>query len=148
MELFDISVPEKLRSISFFDCSGPTSRGVHQLWFCDGEFVPPRACDSRRRIRMTISSIMHDVRNPSKPPFSLPVDAGTRQGDNVPPPRHALDKATARTTPTSIRKRTAATSLYRRRHVHLFRQGEPEVSEWTNSPPYTLHARWRCSNAG
>src|SRR5690242_10594827 len=34
MELFDISVPEKPRSISFFDCSGPTSRGVHQLWFC------------------------------------------------------------------------------------------------------------------
>src|SRR6202040_4055332 len=30
MELFDISVPEKPRSISFFDCSGPTSRGVHQ----------------------------------------------------------------------------------------------------------------------
>src|SRR5882757_2719008 len=39
MELFDISVPEKPRSISFFDCSGPTSRGVHQLWFCDGEYV-------------------------------------------------------------------------------------------------------------
>ena len=39
MELFDISVPEKPRSISFFDCSGATSRGVHQLWFCDGEYV-------------------------------------------------------------------------------------------------------------
>ena len=38
-ELFDISVPEKPKSISFFDCSGPTSRGVHQLWFCDGEYV-------------------------------------------------------------------------------------------------------------
>src|SRR3989441_10168487 len=32
-ELFDISVPENPRSISFFDCSGPYSRGVHQLWF-------------------------------------------------------------------------------------------------------------------
>src|SRR5215510_1947508 len=39
MELFDISVPDKPRSISFFDCSGATSRGVHQLWFCDGEYV-------------------------------------------------------------------------------------------------------------
>src|SRR3978361_183807 len=39
MELFDISVPEKPKSISFFDCSGETSRGVHQLWFCDGEYV-------------------------------------------------------------------------------------------------------------
>ena len=39
LELFDISVPEKPRSIAFYDCSGPHSRGVHQLWFCDGEFV-------------------------------------------------------------------------------------------------------------
>jgi hypothetical protein len=33
MELFDISNPEKPRSISFYDCSGEHSRGVHQLWF-------------------------------------------------------------------------------------------------------------------
>src|SRR5438477_9628144 len=32
VELFDISVPEKPRSISFFDASGPTSRGCHVLW--------------------------------------------------------------------------------------------------------------------
>ena len=38
-ELFDISKPENPKSISFFDCSGPHSRGVHQLWFCDGEYV-------------------------------------------------------------------------------------------------------------
>src|SRR5579885_1852159 len=38
-ELFDVSVPERPRSISFFDCSGPASRGVHQLWFSDGEYV-------------------------------------------------------------------------------------------------------------
>src|SRR5262249_44770100 len=38
-ELFDISVPENPRSICFFDCSGPHSRGVHQLWFADGEYV-------------------------------------------------------------------------------------------------------------
>src|SRR6185437_2417038 len=31
LELFDISVPENPRSIAFFDCSGPHSRGVHQL---------------------------------------------------------------------------------------------------------------------
>src|ERR1700731_3841680 len=96
-ELFDISVPEKPKSISFFDCSGPTSRGVHQLWFCDGEyvhtpsgapdFVPTHPLDDQfyRCI---------DVRNPSKPVeigrWWMP---GTRQGDNVrPPPRHPLDK--------------------------------------------------------
>ena len=36
MELFDVSVPEKRKSISFFDCSSETSRGLQQLWFCDG----------------------------------------------------------------------------------------------------------------
>ena len=36
-ELFDISVPEKPQSIAYVDASGPKSRGVHQLWFCDGE---------------------------------------------------------------------------------------------------------------
>ncbi|MCC7273714.1 MAG: hypothetical protein IT561_13665, partial [Alphaproteobacteria bacterium] len=38
-ELFDVSVPENPRSIAFFDASAPHSRGVHQLWFCDGEYV-------------------------------------------------------------------------------------------------------------
>src|SRR6202795_4009368 len=38
-ELFDISTPESPRRISFFDCSGPESRGVHQLWFADGETI-------------------------------------------------------------------------------------------------------------
>ena len=84
-------------SISFFDCSGQHSRGVHQLWFCDGEyvhmasssadFVPTHPQDDQfyRCI---------DVRNPSKPVevgrWHMP---GTKQGDNVPPPpRHPLDK--------------------------------------------------------
>src|ERR1700726_3973399 len=38
-ELFDISTPEKPKSIAFVDASGPHSRGVHQLWFCDGDYV-------------------------------------------------------------------------------------------------------------
>ena len=70
VEMFDISKPEAPRSISFFDCSGPHSRGVHQVWFVDGEtvhfsggakdFVPRNAKDDQfyRAI---------DVRNPSKP---------------------------------------------------------------------------------
>src|SRR6185437_10116815 len=39
VELFDISTPERPQRISFFDCSGPHSRGVHCLWFVDGEFI-------------------------------------------------------------------------------------------------------------
>src|SRR6202795_1977734 len=38
-ELFDISTPDNPRRICFFDCSGPESRGVHQLWFADGETI-------------------------------------------------------------------------------------------------------------
>ena len=97
MELFDISVPEKPRSISFFDCSGATSRGVHQLWFCDGEYVhcasgAPDFTPTHPNDDQFYRCI--DVRNPSKPVeigrWWMP---GTRAGDNVmPPPRHPLDK--------------------------------------------------------
>jgi hypothetical protein len=93
VELFDVSSPEDPKSISHFDTSGPHSRGVHQLWFADGEYVhcatgyadftPTDPLDDQ--FYMCI-----DVRNPSKP-----VEAGrwwypgTREGDNAPPPpRH------------------------------------------------------------
>lgn len=93
IELFDVRDPSHPKSISFFNCSGPSSMGVHQLWFVDGEFIHfaggaadftpthPNDCQFYRSI---------DVRNPSKP-----VEAGrwwlpgTRQGDAEPPPtRH------------------------------------------------------------
>src|SRR5512138_3687108 len=45
VELFDISAPEKPRSISFFDASGPTSRGCHVLWFVDGTTVHTACSD-------------------------------------------------------------------------------------------------------
>src|SRR5579863_6013134 len=38
VELFDISNPEQPKSISLFDCAGPHARGVHQVWFVDGEY--------------------------------------------------------------------------------------------------------------
>src|SRR2546430_13218318 len=70
MELFDISVPERPRSISFFDCSGGTSRGVHQLWFCDCEYVhcasgAPDFTPTHPNDDQFYRCI--DVRNPSKP---------------------------------------------------------------------------------
>lgn len=93
VELFDISKPESPKSISFFDCSGPASMGVHQLWFVDGEFVHfaggapdfvptnPLDCQIYRCI---------DVRDPIRPTevgrWWMP---GTRAGDSEPPPpRH------------------------------------------------------------
>ena len=39
VELFDVSRPETPTSISFFDASGPHSRGMHCLWFVDGQFI-------------------------------------------------------------------------------------------------------------
>ncbi|MEQ8195730.1 MAG: hypothetical protein RIB59_14690 [Rhodospirillales bacterium] len=90
IELFDVSVPENPKHISFYDCSGPGSMGVHQCWFVDGEYIHfsggapdfepiyPNDCQFYRSI---------DVRNPTKPVevgrWWLP---GTRKGDTAPPP--------------------------------------------------------------
>ena len=90
-ELFDVSVPEHPKSISFFDCSGPWSRGVHQVWFVDGktvhfaggaaDFTPRNGLDDQP-YRIV------DVSNPSKPTeigrWWMP---GTREGDSAAPPK-------------------------------------------------------------
>jgi hypothetical protein len=93
VELFDISRPEAPRSISFFDCSSPWSRGVHQVWFveegwltCAGplkDYQPKEKWDDQ-------PFLMLDVSDPSKPReecfWWYP---GTRVGDPEPaPPRH------------------------------------------------------------
>ena len=147
MELFDISNPEKPRSISFYDCSGEHSRGVHQLWFCDGEyvhmasssadFVPTHPQDDQfyRCI---------DVRNPSKPievgRWHMP---GTKQGDNVPPPpRHPLDKGYRAHNCNVYPQRPDRCYLaYIDGGMHVLdisdKSHPKRISSWTNSPPYT-----------
>lgn len=93
IELFDISVPEQPRSIGFFDCSGSHSRGVHQVWFVDGETIhcSGGAADFQpRNPRDDQAYRIIDVRNPVKPVelgrWWVP---GTREGDDAPPPpRH------------------------------------------------------------
>jgi hypothetical protein len=90
-DLFDISEPEQPTLISHFDASGPHSRGVHALWFVDGEFVhmasgaadfQPRHPNDDQFYRIV------DVRDRSRPVevgrWWLP---GTREGDSVPPPQ-------------------------------------------------------------
>ena len=144
-ELFDISKPENPKSISLFDCSGPHSRGVHQLWFCDGEYVH---CASGSRDFTPTSPgddqfyRCVDVRNPSKPVevgrWWMP---GTRQGDNVmPPTRHPIDKGF----------RAHNTNVYPQRPDRCYlayidggmfvldisdKANPKKVSQWTNSPP-------------
>lgn len=90
IELFDISDPEAPKTISFFDMSGPHSRGVHCCWFADGEFVHCAAgADDfvpRHRRDDQIYRIV-DVRDPARPleagRWWMP---GTREGDAEPAP--------------------------------------------------------------
>jgi hypothetical protein len=89
-DLFDISEPEKPKLISHFDCSGPYSRGVHAVWFVDGEYVhmasgaadfQPTHPNDDQCYRIV------DVRDRAGPRevgrWWMP---GTRVGDDVPPP--------------------------------------------------------------
>jgi hypothetical protein len=147
LELFDVSVPEKPRSIAFLDCSGPHSRGVHQIWFCDGEFVhmaagAPDFVPSNPNDDQFYRCI--DVRNPSKP-----VEAGrwwmpgTREGDNVPPPvRLPLDKGYRAHNTNSYKQRPDRLYLcYLDGGLYIMDiadKAHPKVvSHWTNAPPYT-----------
>ncbi len=93
VEMWDISTPEAPRAIGFFDCSGPASRGVHQLWFVDGKTVhfaggapdfTPRHLKDDQPYRAI------DVSDPTRPrEISRWWFPGTAEGDDAPPvPRH------------------------------------------------------------
>ena len=147
-ELFDISTPESPRSIAYVDASGPSSRGVHQLWFCDGEYVHMAAgapdFEPRNQLDDQCYRIF-DVRNPTKPEevgrWWLP---GTREGDVEPPPvRHAPDADNG--------FRAHNTNVYPERPdrcylgyldagmfiLDIADKSAPKVlSRWDNSPPY------------
>ncbi len=149
MELFDMSRPEAPKSIAFFDASGPHSRGVHQLWFCDGEFVhmSAGAADFIPHNQLDDQCYrVFDVRNPTKPVevgrWWLP---GTRVGDSAPPPvRHRP--------PHDKGFRAHNTNVYPRRPdrcylgyidggmfvLDIADKARPKViGGWDNSPPYT-----------
>ncbi len=90
-DLFDVGEPEQPRLISHFDASGPHSRGVHALWFVDGEFVHMASGAPDFQPRHPFDDQFYrivDVRDPSRPVevgrWWLP---GTREGDMVPPPQ-------------------------------------------------------------
>jgi hypothetical protein len=147
IEIFDISTPENPKSISFFDRSGPHSRGVHQVWFVDGEyihcssgapdFVPTHPLDDQ-------FYMIVDVRNPSKPEevgrWWMP---GTRLGDDAEPP--------ARLPKLDIGFRAHNTNVYPgrpdRAYIGYFDggavvldisgKGQPKlVSQWNPHPPF------------
>jgi hypothetical protein len=148
-EVFDIARPEEPRSIAFFDCAGPHSRGVHQLWFCDGETVHLAAGAPDFQPRNQKDDQFYriiDLRNPSKPEevgrWWMP---GTREGDaEAPPDRHALPGADSGF-------RAHNTNVYPQRPDRCYlgyldagmyvldiadRARPRVVSRWDNSPPY------------
>lgn len=148
MELFDISEPENPRSISFFDASGPYSRGVHQLWFCDGEYVHMAAGSEDFQPHNQLDDQFYriiDVRDPTKPVevgrWWLP---GTRVGDNEPQPtRHAPEN--------DLGFRAHNTNVYPQRPDRCYlgyldagmfimdisdKTSPKVISRWDNSPPY------------
>jgi hypothetical protein len=90
-ELFDIARPETPKSVGFFDCSGPKSRGVHQLWFVDGKTVHCAAGGAPGFDPLNLLDDQcyraFDVGNPAKPrPLGHWWMPGTSAGDTVPPP--------------------------------------------------------------
>ena len=148
-ELFDISVPESPKSIAFVDASGPDSRGVHQLWFCDGEtvhmaagapdFMPTNPLDDQFYRAF-------DVRNPSKPvEVSRWWMPGTRVGDAAAPPvRHKAPRY-------DMGFRAHNTNVYPQRPDRLYlgyidggmfiidisdKANPKPLCRWDNSPPF------------
>ncbi len=93
MGIYDISNPQQPKQISFFDTSGPGSRGAHCLWCVDGKYV---------HLSTGASDFMPT--HPKDDQFYMIVDIGdlnkptevgrwwlegTREGDDVSPPvRH------------------------------------------------------------
>lgn len=147
-ELFDISEPERPRSVSFFDAAGPHSRGCHQLWFVDGETVHMACSDPELKPRHPNDDQVYrivDVRQPSRP---VPVGRwhlpGTMEGDSAPPPSRLPPKFDAGF-------RAHNTNVYPRRPERCYlgyldggimvldisERARPKlVSRWSNSPPY------------
>jgi hypothetical protein len=147
-ELFDVSTPEKPRSISTFDASGPRSRGCHQLWFMDGKTVHMACSDPDLVPRNPKDDQVYrivDVSNPSKP---VPVGRwhlpGTMEGDDAPPPERLPAKF-------DMGFRAHNTNVYPERPDRCYlgyldggimvldiadRARPKVVSTWRNSPPY------------
>jgi len=147
-ELFDVSEPERPRSISFFDAAAPHSRGCHQLWFVDGETVHMACSDPELRPRNQKDDQVYrivDVRNPAKPvALGRWHLEGTMHGDGAPAPKRLPPGFDAGF-------RAHNTNVYPRRPdrcylgyldggimvLDISDRARPQlVSRWRNSPPY------------
>jgi hypothetical protein len=147
-DLFDISTPESPKLISHFDASGPYSRGVHAVWFVDGEYV--HMASGAPDFQPTHPSDdqfyrIIDVKNPTRPAevgrWWMP---GTRVGDAAPPPaRHPKFDSGFRAHNTNVfpeRPDRAYIGYISGGAVILdiSDKSRPKlVAHWRYSPPYT-----------
>jgi hypothetical protein len=90
MDTYDVADPAHPKQLSHFDTSGPHSRGVHYLWFADGQYayLSTGAKDFTPHNQSDDQFLMIvDLRDPAHPKETgrwwLP---GTRSGDKEPPP--------------------------------------------------------------
>ena len=90
MDTYDVTDPAHPKKLSYFDTSGPTSRGVHYLWFADGQYayLSTGAKDFTPHNKNDDQFLMIvDLADPAHPKETgrwwLP---GTRVGDKEPPP--------------------------------------------------------------
>jgi hypothetical protein len=147
-EMFDISKPEEPRSIGFFDASGPWSRGVHQLWFCDGEYVHMAAGASDFQPHDMKDDQFYrivDVRDPTRPTevgrWWMP---GQRVGDNAPKierhPSHMDSGFRAHNTNVYPQRPDRCYLGYLDGGMYILDISDKSlptvVSSWDNSPPY------------
>jgi hypothetical protein len=147
-ELFDVSDPERPRSLALFDASGPHSRGCHALWFMDGKTVHMACSDPELKPRDFKDDQIYrivDVSNPAKPtPLGRWHLPGTMEGDEAPPPKRLPAKYDAGF-------RAHNTNVYPERPdrcylgyldagmmvLDIAERSRPKlVSRWMNSPPY------------
>ena len=146
-ELFDVSIPEKPKSIAVFDASGPHSRGVHQLWFCDGEYVHMASGAADFKPLNPLDDQCYriiDVRKPSKPTevgrWWMP---GTREGDTeAPPARHSFRDSGFRAHNTNVYPQRPDRCYLGYLDAGMYildisDKAKPKpVCRWDNSPPY------------
>jgi hypothetical protein len=147
-ELFDVGVPEAPKRVAYFDASGPHSRGVHALWFVDGEFVHMASGAADFRPTHPNDDQFYrivDVRDAARP-----VEAGrwwlpgTRDGDSDPPPQRLDPKFDAGF-------RAHNTNVYPQRPDRAYvgyidggavildiadKASPKPVGRWRNSPPF------------
>ena len=148
IDIFDISKPESPKLLSHFDRSGPHSRGVHCVWFVDGEYVHMASGAPDFEPTNPLDDQCYqiiDVRNPSKP-----VEAGrwwypgTRKGDSAPPPPRMPAQFD-----TGVRLHNAIVYPKRPNRAHLGyidggavildisdKSRPKQVSNWQYSPPF------------